>query len=69
MIIKKEVLDLIEKLRQAQTGAPEWQEIIDILKREYKMTSWAILGLYSTPPTLEYTMENMHLLLEQAEVN
>ena len=69
MTIKKEVLDLIEKLQQAKTGTPEWQEIIDILQRKYKMSSWAILGLYQSPPVVEFTMENMHLLLEQAEAN
>ena len=64
MTIRKEVLDLIEKLRQVKTGTPEWQELIDIFKKKYNMTPWAILGFYSQPPTLEYTELNRHLLLE-----
>ena len=69
MLIKREVLELVEKLQQTKTGTPEWQELIDILQKRYKMSSWAILGLYQSPPVVEFTMENMHLLLEQAEVN
>lgn len=64
MTIKKEVLDLIEKLHQTKTGTAEWQELIDILQKKYKMSSWALLGLYQNPPVVEFTMENMHLLLE-----
>jgi len=65
MTIKKEVLELIDRLKQLKIGSGRWNAIINTLKTEYKMTSWTILGLYSTPPTLEYTMENRHLLLEK----
>ena len=67
MTIKKEVLELIEQLKQLKTGSKGWQTIIDTLKKDYKMTPWNILGLYSSPPVLEYTEENRNLLLEKED--
>ena len=64
MAIKKEVLELIDRLKQLKIGSGRWNTIINTLQTKYEMTSWTILGLYSDPPTLEYTTENRHLLLE-----
>lgn len=64
-MIKKEVYELVKKLKGLETSDPEWQKIIDILQRKYKMTAWTILGLFENPPSLEYTEENRKLLLEE----
>lgn len=64
MTIKKEVIELVEKLQKLEIGSSEWEGIIDILKRKYEMSPWTILGLFDNPPTLEYTKQNRHLLLE-----
>lgn len=64
MTIKKEVIELVEKLQKLEIGGSEWENIIDILKKKYEMSPWTILGLFDNPSTLEYTKQNRHLLLE-----
>lgn len=65
MTIKKEVLDLLEELKPLKIGSSRWKAIMTTLEKEYKMTAWTLLGLYENPPRLEYTTENMNLLLEK----
>jgi len=64
MTIKKEVFELIKKLRSLKVASLEWGELVDILQTKYKMTPFNILALFDNPPILEWTMENKHLLLE-----
>jgi len=64
MVIKKEVFKLIKRLRSLKVASSEWGEIVDVLQTKYKMTPFNISGLFDHPPTLEWTMENKHLLLE-----
>ena len=65
MTIRKEVLDLIDELIPLKIGSSRWKAIMTTLEKEYKMTAWTLLGLYHDPPRLEYTLENMNLLLEK----
>ena len=67
MTVKKEVHELVKQLRILKTDCPEWKRICDILRKKYKMSAFAILALYANPPVLEYTIENMHLVLEAEE--
>lgn len=64
MTIKKEVVELVKELWSLEIGSSEWENIIDILKKKYEMSTWTILGLFNSPPTLEYVEGNRHLLLE-----
>ena len=64
MAIKKEVLELIKKLKSLKVASSEWGKIIDVLQTKYKMAPLNIICLFEDPPSLEWTMENKHLLLE-----
>lgn len=64
MTIKNPVLKLIEQLNNTETNKVKMTKILDILQKKYKMTPFEILALFKNPPTLEYRMDNKHLLLE-----
>lgn len=64
MVIKKEVFELIKKLKSLKVASLEWGKIVDVLQTKYKMTPFNILALFGNPSILEWTMKNKHLLLE-----
>lgn len=64
MVIKKEVFELIKKLKSLKVASLEWGKIVDVLQTKYKMTPFNISALFGNPPMLEWTMKNKHLLLE-----
>lgn len=64
MTIRMEVQDLIGRMYEPTVTRIEMDEFFRILKDVYKMTPFEILALFGSPPTLEYRMDNKHLLLE-----
>ena len=66
MKIKKEVRELCANLINAlhKDNTEEFKCIEKILKKQYGFTSWNLLALFSSPRTIEYTHENMNLIME-----
>jgi len=62
--VRKEVRKLCVKMRNAEIDSKEWREASDELMRKWKFTPFNLLALYGSPPTIEYTSENMNLVLE-----
>lgn len=65
MKIKKEVRELCVKMRNAEVGSKEWNEVKDELIRKWKFTPFNLLALYGSAPTIEYNDENLFLVLEE----
>lgn len=65
MKVKKEVRELCQKFRKAEIGSKEFNETKEILLKKYKFTPFNLLALFQIPPTIEFTKENMSLVLEQ----
>ena len=64
MTVKLEVKELFVELRQEKVGSKRWNEIVEVLKKQYKFTAWNILAAFSAHPAIEYNDENMALVLE-----
>ena len=66
MKIKKEVRELCANLINAlhKDNTEEFKRIEKILKNQYGFTAWNLLALFSSPSTIEYTHENMNLIME-----
>ena len=66
MKIKKEVRELCTNLINAlhKDNTEEFKHIEKILKNQYGFTTWNLLALFSSPCTIEYTHENMNLIME-----
>jgi len=64
MPVKKEVKELCLKMLNSKVGSKEWEEAKDELINKWKFTSFNLLALYGTKPTIELNDENMHLVLE-----
>lgn len=64
MTVKPEVKELFVELRQEKVGSKRWNEIVEVLKKQYKFTAWNILAAFGVKPAIEYNDENMMLVLE-----
>jgi len=64
MAIKKEVRELCLKMIKSKIGSKEWEEAKEELINKWKFTPFSLLALYSSPPTIELTDENVALVME-----
>ena len=66
-MIKQKVKDLCVELRKTEIGTERWKEIKRQLLNKWKFTAFNLLALFQNPPTIEYSQENVDLILQMEE--
>lgn len=64
MKIKEEVKNLCIEFINENIGSERWEEIHRILEIKYGFTAFDLLALFRKSPIIEYTTENINLIME-----